>query len=39
MWWKKEMYTFNDRNDESITLRPEGTAGCVRACEEKRPAL
>ncbi len=31
---EKEMYTFNDRNEESITLRPEGTAGCVRACEE-----
>ncbi len=31
---EKEMYTFNDRNDESLTLRPEGTAGCVRACEE-----
>ena len=29
---EKEMYTFGDRNDESITLRPEGTAGCVRAC-------
>lgn len=28
---EKEMYTFNDRNDESITLRPEITAGCVRA--------
>jgi histidyl-tRNA synthetase len=28
---EKEMYTFLDRNDESITLRPEGTAGCVRA--------
>ena len=27
----KEMYTFNDRNDESITLRPEATAGVVRA--------
>jgi len=27
----KEMYTFNDRNDESITLRPEATAGMVRA--------
>lgn len=27
----KEMYTFPDRNDESLTLRPEGTAGCVRA--------
>lgn len=30
----KEMYTFNDRNGESLTLRPEGTAGCVRACQE-----
>ena len=29
---EKEMYTFNDRNDESLTLRPEGTASCVRAC-------
>ncbi|MGI0115743.1 histidine--tRNA ligase [Zooshikella sp. RANM57] len=28
---EKEMYTFADRNDESITLRPEGTAGAVRA--------
>ena len=27
----KEMYSFNDRNDASLTLRPEGTAGCVRA--------
>lgn len=27
----KEMYTFRDRNDESITLRPEGTAGVARA--------
>ena len=27
---EKEMYTFEDRNNESITLRPEGTAGCVR---------
>ncbi len=27
----KEMYSFNDRNDTSLTLRPEGTAGCVRA--------
>jgi len=27
----KEMYTFPDRNDESLSLRPEGTAGCVRA--------
>ncbi|MBB3167975.1 histidine--tRNA ligase [Simiduia aestuariiviva] len=31
---EKEMYTFLDRNDESVTLRPEGTACCVRACEE-----
>ncbi len=31
---EKEMYTFADRNDESVTLRPEGTAGCVRAAEE-----
>ena len=28
---EKEMYSFNDRNDDSMTLRPEGTAGCVRA--------
>jgi histidyl-tRNA synthetase len=28
---EKEMYTFLDRNQESVTLRPEGTAGCVRA--------
>ncbi|HKK15359.1 MAG TPA: histidine--tRNA ligase [Gammaproteobacteria bacterium] len=27
----KEMYTFADRNDDMLTLRPEGTAGCVRA--------
>jgi len=27
----KEMYTFEDRNGDSLTLRPEGTAGCVRA--------
>ena len=31
---EKEMYTFLDRNQESLTLRPEGTAGCVRAGEE-----
>ena len=30
---EKEMYTFDDRNGESVTLRPEGTASCVRACE------
>ena len=28
---EKEMYTFEDRNGESMTLRPEGTASCVRA--------
>lgn len=27
----KEMYTFTDRSDRSLTLRPEGTAGIVRA--------
>ena len=27
----KEMYTFDDRNGDSLTLRPEGTACCVRA--------
>ena len=31
---EKEMYTFDDRNGDSLTLRPEGTASCVRACEE-----
>lgn len=31
---EKEMYTFEDRNGDSLTLRPEGTAGCVRAVEE-----
>ncbi len=31
---EKEMYTFDDRNGESLTLRPEGTACCVRAGEE-----
>lgn len=28
---QKEMYTFNDKGDRSVTLRPEGTAGAVRA--------
>lgn len=28
---EKEMYTFADRNGDSLTLRPEGTAGCARA--------
>ncbi|MFI3135276.1 MAG: histidine--tRNA ligase [Methylococcaceae bacterium] len=32
---EKEMYTFDDRNGESLTLRPEGTAGCLRACLEQ----
>ena len=31
---EKEMYTFLDRHDESLSLRPEGTAGCVRAVIE-----
>ena len=29
---EKEMYSFEDRNGDLISLRPEGTAGCVRAC-------
>lgn len=31
---EKEMYTFSDRNGDSLTLRPEGTACCVRASIE-----
>lgn len=31
---EKEMYTFPDRKGKSLSLRPEGTAGCVRACIE-----
>lgn len=31
---EKQMYSFTDRDGESITLRPEGTAGCVRALIE-----
>lgn len=31
---EKEMYTFDDRNGDSLSLRPEGTAGCVRAAEQ-----
>ncbi|MDB4077450.1 histidine--tRNA ligase [Porticoccaceae bacterium] len=31
---EKEMYSFEDRNGDSLSLRPEGTAGCVRACTE-----
>ena len=30
----KEMYAFEDRGGDGISLRPEGTAGCVRACIE-----
>lgn len=28
---EKEMYSFDDRNGENLTLRPEGTAGCIRS--------
>ena len=31
---EKEMYTFDDRSGDSLTLRPEGTAGCVRFAEQ-----
>ncbi len=31
---EKEMYTFEDRSGEMLSLRPEGTAGCVRCCLE-----
>ena len=31
---EKEMYTFEDRNGDNLTLRPEGTASCVRAGNE-----
>lgn len=31
---EKEMYTFMDRNGDSLTLRPEGTACCVRAAQQ-----
>ncbi len=31
---EKEMYTFEDRSGEQLSLRPEGTAGCVRCCLE-----
>ena len=31
---EKEMYTFSDLNQESLSMRPEGTAGCIRACLE-----
>lgn len=32
----KEMYTFQDRGDRSVTLRPEGTAGVVRSYIENK---
>ena len=32
----KEIYAFNDRNDQSISLRPEGTAGVIRTIIEKK---
>ena len=31
---EKEMYTWQDNNGDLLTLRPEGTAGCVRAMIE-----
>ena len=31
---EKEMYSFDDRNGDRLSLRPEGTAGCVRACTQ-----
>ena len=30
----KEMYSFDDRNGDNLSLRPEGTAGCVRAADQ-----
>ncbi|MEJ7370936.1 ATP phosphoribosyltransferase regulatory subunit, partial [Staphylococcus caprae] len=33
---QKEMYTFKDKGDRSITLRPEGTAGVVRSYIEHK---
>jgi histidyl-tRNA synthetase len=33
------MYSFADRNDDSMTLRPEGTAGCVRAVVQHNLAV
>jgi histidyl-tRNA synthetase len=36
---EKEMYTFIDRNEDSLTLRPEGTAGCVRAVIQHNLAI
>ena len=31
---EKEMYTFESKGGSSLTMRPEGTASCVRACEQ-----
>ncbi len=31
---EKEMYSFADRNGDNLSLRPEGTAGCVRAADQ-----
>ncbi len=31
---EKEMYSFADRDGESLSLRPEGTAGCVRVLQQ-----
>ena len=31
---EKEMYSFPDRDGDSLTLRPEGTAGCVRVLQQ-----
>ncbi|MDP2283880.1 MAG: ATP phosphoribosyltransferase regulatory subunit, partial [Pseudohongiella sp.] len=31
---EKEMYSFTDRNGDDLSLRPEGTACCVRAAEQ-----
>ena len=36
---QKEMYTFEDKGGRSITLRPEGTAGVVRAYIENGMAI
>lgn len=33
---QKEMYTFNDKGDRSLTLKPEGTAGAIRAFVENK---
>jgi histidyl-tRNA synthetase len=31
---EKEMYSFDDRSGDNLSLRPEGTAGCVRAADQ-----